>query len=70
VGGSLDSFYFAFGDTDAVLIGDFPDHVSVAALALAVGSGGGVSVRTTVLVTPKEIDEAAKKQVTYQPPAG
>ncbi len=64
------AFYFAFGDSDAVVIGDFPDHVSAAALALAVGSGGGASVRTTVLVSPKEIDKAAKKQVTYQPPGG
>jgi len=70
VGGSLECFYFAFGDSDAVVIGDFPNHASAAALALAVGAGGGASVRTTVLVSPKEIDEAAKKQVTYQPPGG
>ena len=70
LGGSMDSFYFAFGDTDVVVIADFPDHVSAAALALAVGAGGGASVHTTVLVSPQEIDEAAKKQVTYQPPVG
>ena len=70
VGGSIDSFYFAFGDTDVVVIADFPDDVSAAALALAVGAGGGASVRTTVLLSPKEIDKATKKQVTYQPPSG
>ena len=69
-GGSMDAFYFAFGESDVVVIADFPDHASAAALALAVGAGGGASVRTTVLVSPKEIDDAAKKQVTYQPPVG
>ncbi len=70
VGGTLDAFYFAFGDSDVVVIADFPDNVSAAALALAVGAGGGASVRTTPLMTAKEIDKAAKKQVTYQPPSG
>jgi uncharacterized protein with GYD domain len=70
VGGSIDSFHFAFGDTDAVVIADFPDDISAAALALVVGAGGGASVRTTVLLSPKEIDKATKKQVTYQPPSG
>jgi hypothetical protein len=44
--------------------------VSAAALALAVSAGGGATVRTTVLLTPKEVDKAAKKQVTYRPPGG
>jgi len=70
LGGSLDAFYFAFGDSDVVVIADFPDNVSAAALALAVGSSGGASVRTTPLMTSKEIDKAAKKQVAYQPPGG
>jgi uncharacterized protein with GYD domain len=70
LGGSLDAFYFAFGENDVVVIADFPDNVSAAALALAVGSGGGASVRTTVLMSPKDIDKAAKKQVTYRPPGG
>jgi uncharacterized protein with GYD domain len=69
LGGSLDAFYFAFGDSDVVVVADFPDNVSAAALALAVGTGGGASVRTTVLMSPKEIDKAAKKQVTYRPPS-
>jgi uncharacterized protein with GYD domain len=68
VGGSIDSFYFAFGDTDVVVVGDFPDNVSAAALALAVSAGGGATVRTTVLLTSKEVDKASKKQVTYRPP--
>jgi uncharacterized protein with GYD domain len=70
LGGSLDSFYFAFGESDVVVIADFPDNKAAAALALAVGAGGGATVRTTVLMSPDEIDKAAKKQVSYQPPGG
>jgi uncharacterized protein with GYD domain len=68
VGGTVDSFFFAFGDTDVVVIADFPDTISAAALAVAVGAGGGATVRTTVLLTAKDVDKAAKKQVTYHPP--
>jgi uncharacterized protein with GYD domain len=68
VGGSVDGFYFAFGDSDVVVIADFPDAVSAAALALAVGSGGGATVRTTVLMSSKDVDKAAKKTVSYVPP--
>src|ERR1700674_1891734 len=65
VGGKLDSFYFAFGGTDVFTIGDFPDNASAAALALAVSAAGGATVRTTVLLTPDEIDAAVGKKVTY-----
>jgi uncharacterized protein with GYD domain len=68
LGGTLDVFYFAFGDHDAYVIGTFPDNVTATALALAVGAGGGASVETTVLLSPAEVDEASKKQVTYRPP--
>ena len=70
LGGSVDCFYYAFGENDLVIIADFPDAVSVAALTLAVSAGGGVTVKTTVLLTPKEIDKAAKKHVAYRPPSG
>ena len=67
-GGKLEAFYFAFGESDAFLIADVPDHVSVAAVALVVNASGAASVRTTVLLTPEEIDQAAEKSVTYTPP--
>ena len=68
VGGKLESFYFAFGDTDAYVIIDAPDNASVAAVALLVGSSGAASTRTTVLLSPAEIDEAAKKTPVYRAP--
>ena len=68
LGGKVESFYFAFGDTDAYVIVDYPDAVSVAASALIVGAGGGATVRTVVLLTPAEADAAAAKKMTYRPP--
>ena len=54
VGGRVESFYFAFGDTDAFVIADVPDHASAAAIALTVSAGGGAAVRTAVLLVQKE----------------
>ena len=68
VGGSIESYYFAFGGRDAFIIADLPDNVTSAALGLIVGASGGVNSSVTVLLTPEEIDEAAKKQATYRPP--
>ena len=70
VGGKLDSFYFAFGGTDVFTVADLPDNAAAAALALAVSAGGGATVRTVVLLTPDEIDEATSKKVKYTPPGG
>lgn len=68
LGGGIDSFYYALGDTDLYIIGDFPDHAAVTAFALTVTSTGAVTCKTTVLLTPEEIDEAAKKTPNYSPP--
>jgi uncharacterized protein with GYD domain len=69
-GGSLDSFYFAFGDVDVFVIVDLPDNATAAALALAVSASGIVGVETTVLLTPEEIDTASGIEVDYRPPGG
>jgi uncharacterized protein with GYD domain len=68
VGGRLEGFYFAFGEHDAYVIVDLPDHESAAAIALTVNAAGGATVRTVVLLTPDEIDAAAKRSVDYRPP--
>jgi len=67
-GGRLDAFYFAFGDNDAYVIVDAPDHAAVAAMSLAINASGAVRTKTVVLLTPEEIDQASKKGTTYQPP--
>ena len=68
LGGTMHSFHFAFGGDDAVVLVELPDNVAAAALGLAVSSTGLASAKTTVLLTPAELDEAAKRQVAYTPP--
>jgi uncharacterized protein with GYD domain len=68
LGGRLENFYFAFGDHDVYTVLDLPDNESAAAVALAVNAAGGASVRTVVLLTPEEVDAAAKRSVDYRPP--
>ena len=68
MGGKLEAFYYAFGETDLYAIVDMPDNVSAAAFALTVAASGAVTLKTTVLMTPEEIDKAAKKTPSYRPP--
>jgi|SRR5436305_3793983 len=70
VGGRLESFYFGFGDRDVYVIGDFPDNESASAMALAVNASGAVTTKTVVLLTPEQVDDAAKRSVSYRPPGG
>ena len=68
LGGSLESFYFAFGKADAFVVVDLPDNVAAAALGLQVGASGMAATRTVVLLTPEEVDQAAAAPHTYRPP--
>jgi uncharacterized protein with GYD domain len=68
VGGKVEQFYFAFGETDVVAIIDLPDHASAAALSLAVTASGDIRTKATVLLTPEEIDAASKKSPDFRPP--
>lgn len=68
VGGTVESFLFAFGGTDVYVIADMPDNVAAAALALAVTGGGGATVKTVVILTPADIDAAVGREVAYRPP--
>jgi uncharacterized protein with GYD domain len=68
LGGSLESFYYALGETDAYVTGDLPDLSAATALALAVNQGGGATITTVPLLTPEEVDEAAKLSVGYRVP--
>src|SRR6476646_6909684 len=68
MGGKMEAFYYAFGDTDCYIIGDIPDNVTASALILTVNSTGVVACKTTVLMTPEEVDEATKMSPSYRPP--
>ena len=68
MGGTVEAFYYAFGETDLFVIAELPDHESMSAVALMVAASGAIEIKTTVLLTPEEIDEAAKKTPVSQPP--
>jgi uncharacterized protein with GYD domain len=68
LGGSLESFYFGFGDDDAYVVVDLPDNVAAASIALQVAASGMATARTVVLLTPEEVDQASKAPSVYRPP--
>jgi uncharacterized protein with GYD domain len=68
LGGKLESIYYAFGSPDVFAIADMPDNAAAAAASLALGASGAVTSKTTVLLTPEEIDQAVKKPGAYTPP--
>ena len=68
LGGSLESFYYCFGEDDAYVIVDVPDSVTAVALSLAVNAAGGAGMATIPLITAEEMDEACRKSVSYRPP--
>ncbi len=72
VGGTLHGFWYAFGPHDGYTLWEAPDNVSMAAVALAIGSGGALSsIETTVLMTVEETLDALRtaQGVSYRPPA-
>jgi uncharacterized protein with GYD domain len=69
LGGSVESFMFAFGDDDAYVLCDFPDNKAAATLAMTVSASGRVSVTTVPLLTVDEVDAiAAGRKPDYAPP--
>ena len=68
VGGTLEAFYYAFGDCDLILIMELPDHASAAVFSLVISASGAAKVKTTILISPEEIDQATTKSVNYRPP--
>lgn len=68
VGGKVEAFYYAFGETDLFVVADLPDNVTAASLSLTVNASGAAVTKITVLLTPEEVDAAGKKSPAYRPP--
>jgi uncharacterized protein with GYD domain len=68
LGAKVDSLYYAFGENDVYVIVDAPDNVTAAAVAMGISASGAVKLKTTVLLTIEEIDQAAKKTISYRAP--
>ena len=67
-GGSLEGFYYAFGDDDLLMIAELPDDAAATAVSLNIGAAGALDVAVTVLISPETVDEAIKKNVSYRIP--
>lgn len=68
VGGSLESFHFAFGEDSYFIICELPNDEAATAVSLAVSASGAVSNKTTKLLTPAQVDAAVKLSPTYRAP--
>jgi uncharacterized protein with GYD domain len=68
MGGKLEAYYFAYGEYDGIAIVDGRDMVNHVAGTLAINASGAVKTKTTVLITPEEVDQAVKKIPSYRPP--
>ncbi len=68
LGGKMETFYFAYGTADAIVIVDMPDDTSALALSLAVNASGAVTLEMVPLISAKQMDEAAKLTVGYRAP--
>jgi uncharacterized protein with GYD domain len=68
LGGTMEAYYFAFGENDFYLIADNPDQVNAIAGSLVANASGAVKVNVTVLITPEEVDQAVKKTMDWRPP--
>lgn len=70
LGGRLEGFHFALGETDLFMIVDLPGPVAAAAASVIVAASGAGHWTTTVLLTPEEMDEATRLDGGYRPPGG
>ncbi len=68
LGGTVETFYFTFGLRDAIAIVELPDNTTAAAVSITCSATGSVAYKTTVLLTPAELDAASEKAVDYTPP--
>jgi uncharacterized protein with GYD domain len=70
LGGRLEGFHYAFGETDLFLIVELPGHVAAAAASLIVAASGAGHWRTTVLLSAEELDAATGTGAAYRAPGG
>ncbi len=68
LGGTVEGFYFAFGEDDFVIIVDGTDIPGILAGTMASAVTGAVRTTTTVLISPDDLDAASKMLTTYRPP--
>ena len=70
MGATVEAFYFVMGDMDVIVIVDAPDYIRAHAVSIVVNASGAVQARTSIRLTPDELDQAARKLPSYRPPGG
>lgn len=75
LGGTLESFYWMFGDFDGFAVADMPDSVSAAGLSVAVSSSGAFKRAVTTEVFDSDdqaamVEKAKTALATFTPPTG
>ena len=68
LGGQLESFYFAMGEKDFYIIVDLPDHITATSVTMAGVMSETFSIKSVVLLTPQQMDEAVKKHPDFRAP--
>ncbi|HKJ26317.1 MAG TPA: GYD domain-containing protein [Anaerolineales bacterium] len=68
VGGSLEAFYYSFGENHFYIIVDLPDNIATTAVTMAGNVGDAFTIHGIPLLTPEEMDQAVKKSVDFRPP--
>ena len=68
LGGTVEAYYFGFGGNDFYMIADLPGHTAAVAGALTAAASGAMTISTTVLLTPEDIDEATQLSPQYRAP--
>jgi uncharacterized protein with GYD domain len=68
LGGHLETFDYAFGDTDLFAIAELPDDETAAAISLRVTASGAATTSMTRLLTPSQIDAALDRKLEYRSP--
>ena len=70
-GGSLESYYWMFGEYDGAAVFDLPDSPTMAAVSLAITGSGALSrFETHELIESSDLTAIAEraKGIIYQPP--
>ena len=71
LGGSLQGFWYGFGEHDGYVLIEAPDNVAAAAFSVGIAARGSLrSAETTVLLTVEETIDMLKKtqDLPYRPP--
>ncbi|HNR01782.1 MAG TPA: GYD domain-containing protein [Anaerolineaceae bacterium] len=68
MGGSVEAFYFSFGENDFYVIVNLPDNVNATAFTLTGNVSESFKMKTVILLAPEELDAALKIKVNYRMP--